>query len=146
MKNTFKIKVTQKTEKEIEIQFPMYLTSMFSGCCAIYAENKIYLVDRNSIRKGCQKIENYFSDYPTASTREEFMELFEIAKKEMQQTVIDIIWRESMEQNPAMADMTVKDYSRERLEEMNMGVREADEAERMERNEEDRTESFMNEY
>lgn len=133
MKNTFTLKVTQKTEREIEIQFPIYLTSMYSGCCAIYAEDKIYLVDRITLRKGCQKIENYFSDYPTASTREEFMELFEIAKKEMQQTVIDIIWRESMEQNPSMSDMVVSDYSRERLEEMHMGVREEEQAGRMER-------------
>jgi hypothetical protein len=131
-----KITITQKTEKEIEVKLPIYLTSMYGGSCAIYAEDKIYLVDRNSFRKGCQKIENYFSDYPTKSTREEFMAQIEIAKKEMQQTLIDIVWLESMEQNPAMADMTVKDCSPERLEEMNYDVRDADEAERMERNSE----------
>lgn len=132
MKTT--ITIEKRTTTEIEVSFPIYLTSMYGGSCAIYAEDKIYLVDRNSIRKGCQKIENYFSDYPTASTREEFMALIDIAKKEMQQALIDIVWRESMEQNPAMADMTIKDYSSERLEEMNYDVRDADEAERMERN------------
>lgn len=132
MKTT--ITIEKRTTTEIEVSFPIYLTSMYGGSCAIYAEDKIYLVDRNSIRKGCQKIENYFSDYPTASTREEFMAQFEIAKKEMQQALIDIVWRESMEQNPAMADMTIKDYTPERLEEMNYDVREQDQAEQMEHN------------
>lgn len=130
-----KIKFTQTTEKEIEAQFPIYLTDG-TTMCAIYSEDCIYDATSTKVEKSGLKPTFWLGLLPTIATQSEWMDMVAKAKEYQRQTFVDIVWHESMEQNPAMADMTVKDYSRERLEEMNMGVRESDQAEQMERNEE----------
>ena len=122
-------------------EFPIYRQCTDTFMCAIYSEDTVYTayLQEGLVKK--RKYEDtdivayYKSLFEHDATQKEWIELVKKAKEYQQKHFIDITWKESMEQNPTMADLTVKDYSRERLEEMNMGVREADEAERMELNE-----------
>jgi len=140
MKNTFKLKtqITTSNEIETEITFPIYLKSCATYMIAIYSPEIVYQVTDDQILQQTHSLNDelgyWFTRGHVVATQEEFMALVMKAKAYQTQKFTDIVWRESMEQNPAMADMTVKDYSPERLEEMNYDVRDADEAERMERN------------
>ena len=133
MKNTLTIKAT--FTKEVEVSFPVYFANeRHSIIYACYDENTILRTDNESINKVGLPLDYIVSTYEHYATSQEFIALCKEARAHQQKLFIDITWKESMEQNPTMADMTVKDYSREREEEMNMGVREADKAEQMERN------------
>ena len=136
-----KITITHTTKEEVDLKFPIYRKATSSFMCAIYSLEDVYMArEEKGIEKADhslnEKIGFYLDLFNLESTHDEWIELVKKAKEYQQKHFIDITWRESMEQNPAMADMTIKDYSPERLEEMNMGVREDDEAERMERHEE----------
>jgi len=133
MKNTLKIKVTKTTTEDMEVSFPIYVTDG-TTICAIYSNDCNYTATPHSMSNGSLDAKFWLGLLPTMTTREAFVAQCKIALENQQKMYVDITWKESMEQNPAMSDMTIKDYSPERLEEMNMGVRDADEAEQMERN------------
>ena len=136
-----KITITHTTKEEVDLKFPIYRKATSSFMCAIYSLEDVYMARQE---KGIEKADHslnekigfYLDLFNLESTHDEWIELAQKSYRYQQKLLVDLTWRESMEQNPTMADMTIKDYSPERLEEMNMGVRESDEAERMERNEE----------
>jgi hypothetical protein len=133
MKNTLTIQVKKTTIENVEVNFPIYATDG-ATICAMYSNDCNYTATANSMSKGTLDAKFWLGLLPTMTTREAFLAQCKIAKENQQKMYVDITWKESMEQNPTMADMTVKDYSPERLEEMNFDIRESDEAERMERN------------
>ena len=136
-----KITITHTTKEEVDLKFPIYRKATSSFMCAIYSLEDVYMARQE---KGIEKADHslnekigfYLDLFNLESTHDEWIELAQKSYRYQQKLLVDLTWRESMEQNPTMADMTIKDYSPERLEEMNMGVRESDEAERMECNEE----------
>ena len=133
MKNTLTIKVTKTTTEDMEVSFPIYATDGVT-ICAIYSNNCVYRACDNEIEKSYSEPKFWLGLLKTITTKEKFLDVCKRAKLHQERLFTDIVWRESMEQNPAMSDMTIKDYSPERLEEMNYDVRDADEAERMELN------------
>jgi hypothetical protein len=133
MKNTVTIQVKKTTIENVEVNFPIYVTDS-TTICAIYSNDCNYTATTNSMSHGTLDAKFWLGLLPKMTTREAFLDQCKIAMKNQQQLFTEITWRESMEQNPAMADMTIKDYSLDQLEEMNYDVRDADESERMERN------------
>lgn len=136
-----KITITHTTKEEVDLKFPIYRKATSKFMCAIYSLEDVYMAREekgieNADHSLNEKIGFYLDLFNLESTHDEWIELIQKSNRYQQKLFVDLTWRESMEQNPAMSDMTVKDYSPERLEEMNMGVLESDEAERMERNEE----------
>lgn len=129
-----KLKFQKTTEIEIDAEFPIYLTNNGGTWCAIYSETEIYSATNTHIEKSGLKPEFWLNLLPVSTTKEDWAEQCAKAKEYQRQMQTDVIMLESMEQNPTMSDMAVKDYSPEREEEINIGVREMEQAEKMERN------------